>query len=85
MDECIAAVDGGALFALTPVYFSLMLLTGGEEVEESRTTMARNVAGARGGAIATWAPLSLEFGHSLVCTHDQAVLYLENSADELML
>jgi hypothetical protein len=71
-------MDGGALFALTPVYFSVMLPIGGEEVKESRTTMTGNMAGAKGGGIATWAPLSLEFGHSLVCIHVQAV-YLGKS------
>jgi hypothetical protein len=68
IEACKAAIDGGALFALAPVRFSMR--KGGGEVEnyESKTVIAGNVAGSRGGGIATGAPLSVEFGYHLVCT-----------------
>ncbi len=71
MEACTAAIDGGALFALAPVRFALVLpVSGGEcEVRESRATMTGNVAASRGGAIATWAPIFVEFGYRLVCAY----------------
>jgi predicted outer membrane repeat protein len=70
IEACIAAIDGGAIFALAPVSFSMRPGKGGGEVEddESKTVIAGNVAGSRGGGIATGAPLSVEFGYHLVCT-----------------
>jgi predicted outer membrane repeat protein len=70
IESCVAAIDGGALFALVPVRFALALPNSGGEVvvNESRTTMTGNVAASRGGAIATWAPIFVEFGYRLVCT-----------------
>jgi hypothetical protein len=76
IEACVAAIDGGALFALAPVSFSLS--KGGDKVEdkESKTVIAGNVAGSRGGGIATWAPLSVGFGYHLVCTLAQAIRVL---------
>ena len=49
--------------------------SGGEgEVKESRATMTGNVAASRGGAIATWAPIFVEFGYRLVCTYGHDIL-----------
>jgi hypothetical protein len=68
IEACVAAIDGGALYALSPVRFSLPKSGGSVEDEEPKTVMTRNVAGSRGGGIAAWAPLSVGFGYHLVCT-----------------
>ncbi len=77
IEACIAAIDGGALFALVPVRFSLALPNSGDEAEvkESKTTMTGNVAASRGGAIATWAPIFVEFGYRLVYTYDHIMMW----------
>ena len=69
IERCVAANDGGALYALAPVQFSVVSPTSGckDEVKEPRTTMAENVAGGRGGGITAWAPVSVGFGYRLVC------------------
>jgi hypothetical protein len=76
MESCIAAMDGGALFALAPVRFSAVLPTMGGEVEinEPRSTIAGNVAGGRGGGINSWAPIFVGFGYRLVCIHVHTVI-----------
>ncbi len=68
LEACIAAIDGGGLLALAPVRFSVVLpgSNGIVEANKRRTTMTGNVAGSSGGAIATWAPISVEFGYRLV-------------------
>jgi hypothetical protein len=75
IEACIAAMDGGALYALAPVRFSAVLSnrSGEVEINEPITTMAKNVAGARGGGITSWAPISVGFGYRLVCTYGQAI------------
>jgi hypothetical protein len=69
IDACVAKHDGGALYALAPVQFLVVLPSSNGEVEvnEPRTTIAGNVAGARGGGIAAWTPISVGFGYRLVC------------------
>jgi hypothetical protein len=68
IEGCSATLDGGALYALAPVRFALMQQNNDVIVEgkEPGTTLAGNVAGARGGGIASWAPISVEFGYRLV-------------------
>ena len=68
LEACIAAIDGGGLLALAPLRFSVVLPGSNDIVEANkrRTTLTGNVAGSSGGAIATWAPISVEFGYRLV-------------------
>ncbi len=70
IEACSAAIDGGALYALAPVQFSpgFPIDAVTVKVNERGTTLVGNIAGARGGGIATWAPINIGFGYPLVCT-----------------
>jgi hypothetical protein len=75
LESCEAAINGGAIYALAPVRFSMSFPSSlgylNVKVQEARTTMAGNVAGLSGGGIAAWAPIYVEFGYRLVCTFEK--------------
>jgi len=67
IQTCSAGVDGGAIYALISVRFvSKSSNYSSEQEEKPETTITGNVAGARGGGIAAWETIFVDFGHPLV-------------------
>ncbi len=66
-EGCTCDVDGGAVYALSSLEFQTV-------GDISSSTFDSNAAGSKGGAILTWHPIQVNFGHQIIVHNNTAGL-----------